>query len=137
MAEEVIFPGCVRQFDHIDIILADYSFNFGWRIRFIDDDEVLDGFIALIGDTFDCAQNAHSAICKEKRSMDHFAGIQGNTGITSDINPSSTLSAIPDCRPNGSRHFTGRIEPSRCSIHWLEISINSVRPELRQGVIVF
>jgi hypothetical protein len=32
--------------------LTDCSLYFGRRIWFIDDDEVLDGFVALIGNTF-------------------------------------------------------------------------------------
>jgi hypothetical protein len=56
MAYESIFPGRIRQFYNIDLVLTDRSFDFDRRIRVVDNNQVLDRVIALIGYTLNCTQ---------------------------------------------------------------------------------
>ena len=57
IAEIAIFPGSIRQFNYIDVVLPDCRFYFGRRLRIVDNNKMLDRLIALIGYTLDCAQD--------------------------------------------------------------------------------
>ena len=56
MAEIVIFPGSIRQFNYIDILLPNRDFYFGRRIRIVENNEMLDRLIALIAPTLSIAR---------------------------------------------------------------------------------
>ena len=64
MAKEPVFSRRIGKFHYVDIALSDGRLYFGRRIRLVDDDEMLDILVALVGDTFDRAKDTGIAGCR-------------------------------------------------------------------------
>src|SRR4249919_3401611 len=63
MTKETVFSRRIRELDHIDLALTDSRLCIGWRIRLVDNDEMLDVLITLISDALDRAQDTGIAGC--------------------------------------------------------------------------
>jgi len=64
MAKEPVFSRRVGKFYYVDIALPDGRLYFGRRVGLVDDNEMLDIFVALIGDAFDRAKDTSIAGCR-------------------------------------------------------------------------
>src|ERR1017187_4537485 len=64
MAVEAVPTSRIREFDHIDLVLADDGFYPRRCLDVIDDDQVLDILVALSSDAFDRAQDTRIAGCR-------------------------------------------------------------------------